>query len=431
MVKKALKSNVTTNTSGYTVDSFLLTDVKGNTATVEPETDLTEFKDLLDDVSVSSALNKKVNLILSRGYKIFYSNENKVNQNAQRNLLRYVGFDDYLRQYIKNTEFYGMSFTEIRKEKRALRDKLIRVPYDLFVLETPTMYALTDSQGHGELKGFKQRLGDKDEHIFKKEDIFFTRVNPFDTSIYTNKNLQELKRLISYRRVWEDMLYHNTSNNKFSDYWYADADKQISTSQMQEIMKNYKQHRLNPNTEYVSVGLERKVHTDFNFVEQIQKIIQFYDNKIYEYFDIDSTQLAGHNESDGRSAIDVLTNAITFESIVERQNFYAYQLNEILFPMLGIKARIIFNKPFRTPTKDLIENALKLKALNLSNDVISDYLRLGELPDELEFVSEEPSKNSRDSITNQTSESRMPRDKSMTTRKIGEDSTTRQNQLES
>jgi len=422
MVRKTLKSS-----KAYTVDSAYSNPDFSEDSGVPQKTNLMKYKDLMQDPIVISAYNKWASLIMGRGYKILYLSKDEEYERATKLLLKKIRFDQYLSQLIRNTEFYKYSFTEIRKKKVMVGNVVTTIPDELFVLETPSIKIQMDKKGHGDIIGFVQELNGK-KVKFSPDEIAYLKAMPFDSSIYGLTNVKSLQELVNKRLILEDYLHMLFSTNKFADYWIFEDT--VPQERIAQLLSDYKRHRLNPNSEFLITGKGKYVlHTDFKFVQDILALIEYYKNQTYALIGLPS-EFFGDNQNDGRSKLDVMSNTVVFEEVIDKQRMYEDFINNELFPKMGIQARIKFNTPFRVPTKELIENALKLKALNLTNDVIAHYLTHQDIPIDLEFVSEEPSKNSKDAITNQTSESRQPISPDDKTYNMNDQATTRRDQIE-
>lgn len=377
-----------------------------------------QYHNLINDSNVRPPFIKLRNLILARGYRILKTNKLSTNESAKTSL-KEMGFDDYLRQFILTTLFHKNSATEVVVNE----DELNEV-HNLDV--TTISIEVTD---YGETKGYVQKIGGEVVAEWDPEEIVYSRLDPFDSSVVGNIDLPELNRLVKYKQVIEDFMYFILSSNKYAEYWKTTNEEPIPKEKKKQIMQDWKSHKEDPDSEFLVSGVERVIFKEFDFIDNLINLLQYYKEEIYGHIGI-YPGAWGDSDQGGRSEEDVQLNSNLYEDIVSYQSFFENEINNKLFPKLGFNAEIRFNRPLRIPQKTIIENALKLKSLGLSEDNIKRYLLTRELPTDIVFEQKEEDQVIRNQRSNQTAQSREEKDPNMTQKSTGEESTTREEQLQ-
>jgi len=421
MAKKLSINSSRAISPDYTASSFV--DVKG--MELPPKTDLEKYTLLMEDVDVSTAVHKFIDALFYSGYTITFPDEEKKNENATKKLLKLYKFPRILRQIAVNARLYQKAFVELVKKPMMVNGVTKKVVVELHVLHTPTITPKINE--HGEVVEYIQRVGPK-EVKFKSDEIVEIQILPSTASYWGFYDIRGLYETVMTKQLLEAFIDFLFRNGKILPYWVA--DQQIPKDAWEEFKALLKKQRENPAGELVIQGkIEKKFFERFQFLEDLENYLHYLRGKIFEFFGVPPIA-AGYIEGANRSSADTQVRYVWNTSILAFKNILEYEINHELFPKIGIRAEIKFNPFDRLDTRDRIDNALKLKALGLSRNVITYFLRNGTLPEDITWsVSKDESKRVKDKVTNLTAPSRQPRNSDLKEIKSGSESTTREDQI--
>ena len=392
---------------------------------VQPPTNLETYTDLLKDTDVASAVKVVVDSIMFSGYGVTYKKEDKKNENAFRKLLKKYRFDIILRKTITNTLIYRKAYIELVRKPMSINGDAGNVVVELHVLHTPSIVPIISE--HGDVLGYLQQVGDKPIK-FRPDEISEIDIYPATNSYWGFRDLDGLVELVKTKQLLEAYVDYVYRNNRIVDFWkFADN---VPKDKVVEFVNNLKQASKNPNGHLVISGnIERHLWQNHAFLKDILEYLYYLRGKIYDFFGVPPIY-AGFIEGANRSSADTQTRIIFNNKVKAIKAALEDQINNDLFEKIGLRARFKFNPYDRLELKDRMQMALQLKALGVTNKVVSYFLKNGYLPEEISFSRvTDNSKKINDQTTNITSPSRQPKDidnKKITT---GYESTTRDDQI--
>ena len=393
---------------------------------VPPQKNLDKYTLLLQDVDVATAVHKFIDALFYTGWTVTYSNdESEQNKHATKKLLELYKFPKILRQIAVNARLYQKAFVELVKKPMMVNGQTKKVVTELHVLHTPTITPVLNK--HGDVVKYIQRVG-QEEVTFSPDDICEIQILPSTAGYWGFYDVEGLWDVVVTKELLEEYVKFLFKYKKVLPYW--STEQKISKDAYQSFVEGLKKQRNNPAGELIAQGkVKREFFERFQFLEDIENYINHLRGKIFEFFGVPPIA-AGFIEGANRSSADTQVRYVWNTSVLAFKNILEYEINYELFPKIGIRARIHFNPFDRLDLRDRIENALKLKALGISNKTIEYFLKQGTLPEDITFTRQtDNSKRVNDKITNLTSPSRQPRNPDVKEIRTGSESTTREDQI--
>ena len=362
----------------------------GNKLGVPPKVDVNLFKEMvLNDETVSAAVDTLVDVSTVNGYDFFSKKETKLARTEVKklhDLFRFeLNYDEIQDNILRNLAVYGYCLLELRKTK-AGKIK------ELHVLETPEIWIRHDD--HGEIHGYvqnRQDTGDGPPRWTTKEIIYYTAKKlgsqvypqfPFEpvardyaTNVFAEKYLQQLFRNMPPRMLYTLENANMTQRKVFIQNLNITKQKQVA--------------------DIVALGKAdpKMLVPEFGSIIEILKFLR---QQVLSVTRVPGFFLGigdeGSNRGNSEARIFAFETRIRkLQQIIEQKN------NTELLPALGFSNAVFKFNPFSLKDeKTLLENAEKMRAMGIKKEKVSEFLTMRGLTvnaEDIEDVTEQLGKD--------------------------------------
>lgn len=375
------------------------------------------------DSTVLAAITTLVDKSLESKWRI-YGIDKKSKQSANEEKLKELGFNKILRQIFYNLYAYNNVFIEnVKNGNKEIKE--------LHILETTTTEPIANP--HGEVFGYRQVVlngsnqstsGNGDIE-WSPEEVTHITINTLTTGIWGEIDIQSIWTSVLIKQYIHEYLGWLFGTNQLRGFFNI---KQASDVQVSAFLSHMKSLESDIHKPLVAEGeVVYELLRTFDEGDSLLKVLEHCDNNIRTLLQVPPISL-GQPDSSNRSNSDTQESSL-YTRISSVHQLVEDAINFDLFKKIGFdKTRFIFNPINRMGVSRIIENALKLKELNMDENTLKEYLKLEGFPIDVSFnkMLEEPMGNNND-----LDPSRRRKLKDETSKKIGSgaNSTTRANQL--
>lgn len=394
---------------------------KGASPQVPLDKSLTSLFELYEkDSTLFATVNTFVNKAVGNGWSL--EGKNKQLLERAETFFEDIGFEIKLPNLLRNMIVYGDAFLEIEYEPGTT------TPKDIHILETTEMEIISDE--HGEIYGYRQNKAGKDPVDFSLDECIHFKWLEFGGRLWGMSQLKSLTNTIKTKHFAE-----NYNRTKFQNYspriaWMA---KNASDEQMKQLIDMLRHAKEMPHKDIVLQGdidFKPLIETtdDTNFI----RLLEYLRTQILMTTQVPPIML-GLPDNSNRSNSDAQMRA--FESNVKSlQRPVAYTVNKRLMPLLGFKTiKWKWNPLDKRNEKDDLEIAEKLAAIGFDDETIVDFLKNAGLDLRKEARIKTAEERMPSLMPGQTNLDKAGRQKSRDDKaremKSGEESSTRENQL--
>lgn len=323
------------------------------------------------DSTVISAITTLVDKSLENGWRLEGADK-KSNLKTNTDKLRKMGFNKLLRQILYNLYAYNNAFIENVKDGNGNLK-------ELHLLETTTTQPLATK--HGVVTGYQQ-INVDDGVEWNPEQVTHIAINTLTTGIWGEIDLQSVFTSVlikQYIMAYMGWLFGTNQLRGFLKIQNA------SDLQVKNLISHLKKLETNINKPLVAEGeIDYTLMRDFSEGTNLIATINMCDNNIRTLLQVPPISL-GQPDSSNRSNSDTQEGSL-YTRIKSIFLLIEDSFDYDLFPKIGMdKARFIFNPTNRIAISRIIENAMKLKEMNIEEKDIEKYLKLEGFPIEIKF----------------------------------------------
>jgi len=373
------------------------------------------LEDIRTDSTVISAITTLVDKSLENGWRL-EGKDKKSNLKTNTEKLKEMRFNKLLRQILYNIYAYNNAFIENVKDGNGNVK-------ELHLLETTTTEPLATE--HGEIVGYIQN-NVKGGQEWTPDQVTHIAVNTLTTGIWGEIDLQSVHTSVLIKQYVMAYIGWLTGTNQLRGFYNI---KDASDNNVKDLISHLRKLETDINKPLVAAGeIEYTLLRDFAEGSTLLEVMTFCDNNIRTLLQVPPISL-GQPDSSNRSNSDTQEGSL-YTRIKSIFMLVEDSFDYDLFPKIGMgKTHFVFNPVNRIAVSRIIENAMKLKEMNVEDSVMEEYLKFEGFPIKVKFKKIEdmvPQGNNND-----LDPSRRGKLEDESSKKIGsgEESSTRQDQL--
>jgi hypothetical protein len=430
---------------GLMKDYFTTSSVVGPDAThpdlLRPNISFDDLKDLFKDHTFNYLVTKIVNSCTLNGWKIVDKEDRSKRAQEKELKLNKLGYDMIERSLFLNVIVYRNAFVESEWNINKTNVK------QLHMLETTEMNINVDE--HGELRGFTQIHGSgsaifnklegkrsKNNVVFFLPDecthFFFNRLT---TNEWGYEDTRTISHMIFYKNKVEEYINQLFEKNQFRDVW--NIRNPTSIDQVKDFVENIRLGNKQPDKHFIVEGeVEHTLLRDTAVLEPLVHLLNKYEEAISRFLLVPPI-LGGDVGSSSRSSGEFEVRYDFSTTVRSYQKVVAQFMNKFILPKIGMaKYTMVYNSFDKIDHEKALNIAANLKGLGYKPEAIHFYLTEQglDLPDDSlpeDTMSIEGNAQLNQKLQNMNAPSRKPSDGSLVgTQKVGEDSSTRTDQIE-
>ncbi len=329
------------------------------------------LEDIRTDSTVISAITTLVDKSLENGWRL-EGKDKKSNLKANTEKLKEMRFNKLLRQILYNIYAYNNAFIENVKDGNG------KVK-ELHLLETTTTEPLATE--HGEIKGYIQNNVEGGQE-WTPDQVTHIAVNTLTTGIWGEIDLQSVHTSVLIKQYVMAYIGWLTGTNQLRGFYNI---KDANDNNVKDLISHLRKLETDINKPLVAAGeIEYTLLRDFAEGSTLLEVMTFCDNNIRTLLQVPPISL-GQPDSSNRSNSDsqegsLYTRIKSIFMLVEDSFDYD------LFPKIGMtKTHFVFNPVNRIAVSRIIENAMKLKEMNVEDSVMEEYLKFEGFPIKVKF----------------------------------------------
>lgn len=220
---------------------------------------------------------------------------------------------------------------------------------------------------------YKSKEPDKETGEYpkwKKEDIVWIKFGDITTGYAP----------VDLRSLWETLLAKEYVKRYVAWLWQTGQyrvlynPKQAKDKDVMDFLAYAKRHDKNFQVPFIMAGeLETKILRDVKETESITELLKYYDSQILIALRVPPID-AGIPDASGRSSADTQTNNLS-TSVTAIKKIVEDSINFDLFHKMGKKDILLkFGPNDRFSERQVFENIQIMKAINMTDDVVKEYL---------------------------------------------------------